>query len=489
MPSSMTPPDKKLFSRRELVTSGVAGFTFLPARVLGRDGPAPSEKLNIAFAGIGTRGSYNLRELDNLQHNVVAVCDVDWRALPGRQYPTAIEIAPKYPKAKRYTDWRVMLQEQEKDIDAVVVATANHTHALIALTAMKMGKHVYCEKPLAHSVQEVRAMMAAEKKYKVITQTGCQGHSSEDCRLVVEWVRDGAIGDVREVHIFQNLAGGRRYEYANVGKLIAEDHAVPPELSWDLWLGPAPFRPFNPTYLPGSWRNWTDFGDGVIGDYCCHSFDPVFWSLDLGLPEKIEARPDTDFDWATNKHVFPNSAAVRWYFPARGNKPAVNIVWHYGTESGAIPLPKGWKAGDKLYSAGGGILYGTKGSIVFGPIYASLPLTASSGEYKPVTWGTPTKIRMFPEELEKEYKQPKKTLPRPFNHWADWVDSVKAKKPAGAGFSYGGPMSETALLGNIAYTQKGKVLTYDAKAGLFVNNDEANKLLKVSYRQGWELPA
>ena len=469
--------------------AGAASFTFLPSRVLGRGGAlAPSEKLNLAFAGIGTRGSFNLRELDTLQHNVVALCDVDWRALTGREYPMAIEIAAKYPKAKRYDDWRIMLQEQDKNIDGVVVATANHTHAVISLTAMKMGKHVYCEKPLAHRVDEVRAMMAAEKKYKVTTQTGCQGHSSEDCRLIVEWIKDGAIGDVREVHVFQNLTSKPKFAYADVPKMVSEEHEVPAELKWDLWIGPAPFRGFNPAYAPGTWRSWVDFGDGIIGDYCCHSFDPIFWALDLGLPEKVEARPDTGYDWATNKQVYPFSAAVRWDFPARLNKPPVSVVWHYGPDSGAIPLPKGWRDNDILPPAGGGIFFGSKGSLVFGPIYASLPLTASTGAYKPVTWGTPTKVRMFPEELESSYKQPKKTLPRPFNHWSDWAESAKANKPAGAGFSYGGPMSETALIGNIAFTQKGKILNYDAKAGRFENNDEANKLLQGSYRNGWALP-
>jgi predicted dehydrogenase len=478
-------------SRREVLAgAAVAGFTFLPSRVLGRAGfAAPSEKLNVAFVGIGTRGSFDLREMANLQHNVVALCDVDWRPLEGREYPTAIEISADYPKAKRYDDWRKMLEEQDKSIDAVVVASTNHTHAVVSLTAMKMGKHVYCEKPLAHSVEEIRAMIAAEKKYKVTTQTGCQGHSSEDCRMVVEWIKDGAIGDVREVHIFQNLKGGKRFDYAELPKIVAEQHPVPEEVKWDLWIGPAPFRNFNPAYTPGTWRSWRDFGDGIIGDYCCHSFDPVFWALDLTLPERIESRPDAPFDPASNNQTWPNSGIVRWDFPARGAKPPVAVIWHYGLDYGHVPLPKGWAARDVLPPAGGGIFFGSQGAIVFGPIYASLPLAASKGDYKPVTWGTPTKIRMFPEELEKSYKVKKPlNLPRPFNHWWDWAESAKAGKPAGAPFSYGGLLSETSSLGNIGFLQPGKVLTYDSKAGLFLNNDEANKALKVSYRQGFTLP-
>jgi predicted dehydrogenase len=478
-------------SRRKLLAgAAAAGFTFLPSRVLGRGGAVPpSEKLNVAFVGIGTRGSFDLREMANLGHNVVAICDVDWRPLKDRQYPTAIEIAANYPNAKRYDDWRIMLQEQDKNIDAVLVATADHSHAVVSLTAMKMGKHVYCEKPLAHSVEEVRAMIAAEKKYKVTTQTGCQGHSSEDCRMLVEWIKDGAIGDVREVHIFQNIGSGRRFTYPDLPKLVAEEHPVPPELKWDLWLGPATARKFNPVYLPSAWRAWQDFGEGVIGDYCCHSFDPVFWALDLTLPEKIESRPDAPFNPAVNDQTWPNSGIVRWDFPARPKMPPVSVVWHYGVDAGHIPLPKGWKSTDVLPPAGGGIFFGSQGAVVFGPIYASLPLTASTGAYKPVTWGTPTKVRMFPEELEKSYKVKKSlNLPRPFNHWWDWAEAAKARKPAGAPFSFGGLLSETALLGVLGFRQPGKVLTYDSKAGLFLNNDEANQRLKTSYREGFALP-
>jgi len=471
-------------------TTGLAGFTFLPASVLGRGGAvAPSEKLNIAFAGIGTRGSFNLRELDNLQQNIVAVCDVDWRQMPDRRYPMAIEIAAKYPKAKRFDDFRVMLEEMDKQIDAVVVATANHTHALISITAMKMGKHVYCEKPLAHSVEEIRAMIAAAKKYNVTTQTGCQGHSSEDCRTVVSMIKDGVIGDVREVHIFQNIGtgAGRGIDYNTINKLMAEDHPIPPELKWDLWLGPGPARKFNPAYVPSTWRSWVDYGDGVVGDYCCHSFDPIFWALDLQYPEKIEADPDTAYDWTTNKQVFPNSADIRWDFPARGTKPSVVVEWHYGRDCRSTPVPKGWPDGEVLPPAGGGVIFGSKGSIVYGPIYASLPLAASSGKYKPVTWGTPYELRVFPNELKTNYK-PSTTLPRPFNHWSDWVEAAKARKQAGAPFSFGGLLSETSCLGNIAFTQKNKILYYDGKAGRFEHNDDANARLKVSYRDGFKIP-
>jgi predicted dehydrogenase len=482
----------KNMSRREMMakSAGVAGFTFLPASVLGLGGAVPpSEKLNIAFVGIGRRGSYNLRELDNLGHNVSVLCDVDWQHYEGQQHPMAFQIVEQYPKARRYDDWRVMLEKEDKNIDAVVVATANHTHASIAIAAMKMRKHVYVEKPLAHSVEEVRAMQAAAKKYGVTTQTGCQGHSSEDCRLIVERVRAGIIGTVKEVHIFQNVtAGGRMYDYEKEPKIVTEKH-VPPDLKWDLWLGPAPYRGFNTEYIPGAWRSWFDFGDGVIGDYCCHSFDPVFWSLGLGLPTKIETRTEPSYNYdAVDRQIFPNSSDVRWDFPARGKTSELAMVWHYGRNAGDIPLPMGWDPKEILPPAGGGIIFGSQGAIVFGPIYASLPLTASSGNYKPVTWGTPYPVKIFPKELEAEYSKVEKTLPRPFNHWADFAESAKANKQAGAPFSYGGPMTETALLGNIGISQPGKIMYYDPEKMCFENNPEADKKLRVSYREGWELP-
>jgi predicted dehydrogenase len=486
----------KQISRRQMITTslGAAGFTILPSRVLGRGSAIPpSEKLNIAFIGIGCRGEISVSELSN--QNIVALCDVDWRPIPNYRHPRACEVIARYPKVKRYDDWRIMLEEQDKNIDAVVVATPDHVHAIASLTAMKMGKHVYTEKPLAYSIDETRALMAAEKKYKVTTQTGNQGHSSEDCRMIVEWVRDGAIGDVRQVHLFLRVgilgvAPGNTglVEYADIPKIISADVPVPEGLDWDLWLGPAPKRKFNPAYLPNAWRRWRDFGTGTLGDYNCHYLDPAFWALDLDMPEKVEANPETTYDPVGNTQTFPNAAEIRWDFPARGKKPPVSVTWHYGNNTGSIPLPMGWKEGDTLPGAGGGIIYGSKGTIVFGPIYASLPRTASTGEYKPVTWGTPQKVKLYPEELDKSYKRPDPTLSRPFSHWMDWVECAKAGKPAGSHFAYGGALSIIGHMGNIACFHRGKILYYDAKKGKFTNSDDANKLFGRPNREGWKMP-
>jgi hypothetical protein len=200
------------------------------------------------------------------------------------------------------------------------------------------------------------------------------------------------------------------------------------------------------------------------------------------------ANPEAGYDPKTNKQTFAAAAEVRWDFPARGTKPPVSVYWHYGANSGNIPKPMGWKEGDTLPSAGGGVLYGSKGSLSFGPVYASQPKSAAEGKYKPVTWGTPGKVQLWPPELEKEYKRPDPTIARPFNHWADWIENAKAGKQAGSPFSYGGLLTQYALMGNLACFEKGKVLDFDVKKGEFKNSPEANKLFRRAYREGWRLP-
>jgi len=494
-------------SRREFVAAGtgLAAFTFLPAHVLGRGGvDPPSERMNLAFVGVGMRGAYDLQELANLNQNVVALCDVDWREnTSGRAGAPprggTLATAQKYPNAKRYDDYRKMLQEQEKNIDGVVIATPDHTHAGIALEAMKMRKHVYVEKNMCRTIEEARRMIAFEKKYKVTGQTGNQGHSTEDCRLVVEWVRDGAIGDVKTVHLFRHETASSpnalpqtklAVTYDNIPKLLAQEFPVPESLHWDLFLGPAKVRPYSPVYHPNRWRAWLDFGTGNPGDFVNHLLDPVSWSLNLGYPTRVEAQPEEGYDWKTNQEVYPWAGVIRWEFPARGKMPPVEVYYHYGLYKEEIPKPPGWKQGaHELNTPGGGIMFGSKGAITFGPVFASKPLEASTSLALKVSWGTPEEVRLWPPELDQEYKRPAPSLPRPYNHYADWVVSAKAGKPSGSSLAYGGIMSEVALLGNAANTEPGKILEYDTKAGRFKNGEEANKMvLKRTYRPGWELP-
>jgi predicted dehydrogenase len=464
-----------MVSRRQMLAgvAAVSGWSAMRAwgipRVL-----SPSDKANIAFIGIGNYGANNLKELAG--ENIVAVCDVDWRTraqLPGRFMP-ASEVAAGYPGAKRFDDWRVMLEEMDKQIDAVVVCTADHVHAKAALTAMKMGKHVYCEKPLAATVQEVRAMMgAAQRLPRQATQTGIVGHASEDVRLIVEWLRAGAIGTVERIDVFQtDWAAGQRYinPYSDIERM--EDQVpVPTEVKWDLFLGPAPSRRYEPMYLPLRWRNWQDFGTGILGDHGPHFLDPVVWALELDLPETIEGDADEAYSEKVAKEMFARVSHVNYRFPAKGTRPAVSLKW-WGYDT--PPSPPGWKKDEPL-PTGGAIVYGTKGVLVYGPVYSSKP-----GEQKQV-W-------LLPEELNREFVRPDKTIQRPLSHWVEWIDAAKQGKQPSCNWAYGGHITELCLLGNIAIAHHGTTLHFDGKAKRFRNSESANAMFARPVRKGWELP-
>ena len=463
-------------SRRRLL-SGAAiacAYNALPSWAGTARKLSPNDKANIAFIGIGNYGAQNLVELAS--QNIVAVCDVDWRTrdqLPGRG-ALASEVATKYPQAKRFDDWRVMLESTDKNIDAVVVCTADHVHAVAALTAMKMGKHVYCEKPLAHSIGEVRAMVAAAQKCpSQATQTGIVGHASEDVRRIVEWVRNGAIGDVEKIEVWQSdWEAGQRYTspYGEVA-LINDKVALPPEVKWDLWLGPAPERPYNPMYLPLRWRNWQDFGTGILGDHGPHFLDPIIWAFDLGYPDQLSAEADPGFDTTSRDQMFARYSHVNYRFPAKAGRPAVQLKW-YGYTSPEIP--KGWKSTDP-FPTGGGIIHGSKGTLVYGPVYSSKP-------------GLPKQVWLLPEELDRQYKRPNPTIARPHSHWLEWIDAARDGKQPSANWQYGGLVTEICLLGNIAIQHAGTTLTFSPQSRTFTNSKSANSMFEHGYRAGWQLP-
>jgi predicted dehydrogenase len=458
--------------------AAAGGFALLPSKTLGFQGAVPpSDKMNLAFVGCGMAGRNQINSLNS--QNIVALCDVDWRESTGGRgfVGTAAALAKQYPGARRYTDWRIMLQEMEKQIDGVVVSTPDHTHIHCVIAAMKMGKHVLCEKPLRHSVHETRAIMAAEKKYpKSITHTVIQGHASEDCRSIVEWVRDGAIGDVREVHVYEYETERQvPLSYYDDIQHVKDETPVPPELTWDLWIGPAPYRNFNPLYHPNKWRYWYDFGTSKLGDHGPHYLDPVYWALNLGYPETIETvKTDPQWDAVTDKNQkYPRFAVVRYDFPARGKMPAVAVFWHHDDQM--PPLSKWWKPEVKA-PTGGGIIIGSKGAISFGPIYSSKP-------------GALQQVKLVPEELDKEYKRPAQTVPRiASSHCMEWVECSKAGKQTSCNFEYGGNVSLISMLGDIAIRNKGMKLHYDAKSGKF-KESEGNRFFQREYRKGWELPA
>ena len=442
----------KRISRRLFFKQGsaaLASISVLPSYVLGLNGATPpSEKLNIAAIGVGGQGGADLGNFTS--ENIVALVDVDSRR--------AAATFEKFPKAKQFQDFRRMFDEAGKDIDAVLVATPDHTHSVAALRAIKMGKHVYCEKPLAHSIYEVRALMKAAHEQNVITQLGNQGHSFDSMRVFREWVEDGTIGTVREVHAMCSSV----YSEMDHLEAVKKGEPVPEGLNWDLWLGPAKFRPYHSAYLPGTWRRWSAFGTGVIGDWTCHVIDPVFWTLDLSAPTTVEAETG-DYDPERHGETFPSSSIVRYEFPARGSRPAVKLTWYDG--EARPPMPPEIKEAEKFPSIGA-LVVGDKGKIIYG----------SHGAGRPTL--------LDPEKMAEVSKEPKR-LARSPGHYKEWVECCKSGKRAGSDFSYGGPLTEIALIGVIAMRCKGKKLQWNSAEMKFTNSSEANRWLKPEFRPGW----
>ncbi len=421
--------------------------------VAGSGETPPNEKLNLAFIGAGGRARANLGGLK--RENVVALCDVD--------LARARDSFAEHPKAKQFRDFRKMLDDVDKQIDAVVVSTPDHTHAVAVMAALARGKHVYCEKPLAHTVAEVRAIRAAAAKAGVVTQLGNQGHSYDHIRTFCEWIWDGAIGDVTEVHALYGKRGSSYTRIDSLGRL-AEEHPVPETLDWDLWLGPVAHRPYHPLYLPGTWRGWTAFGTGSIGDWACHMIDPVFWALDLGAPTRIQAEV-TEYDPKVHKETFPRGAKVRYDFPPRDQRGPVTLFWYEGDVE--RPRPDDLESGQEL-PVPGAFVVGTKGNIRYGSHGAN-------------------GLRIFPEEKMQAYRRPEPTLPRVASHYADWTDAIRTGGKAGSHFDYGGPLTEVALLGAIAMRNPGVALQWDSEAMRFANCEQANEMLRIDYRDGWTL--
>ncbi|MCU0913898.1 MAG: Gfo/Idh/MocA family oxidoreductase [Planctomycetes bacterium] len=431
----------------------VAAFTIVPRHVLGGAGQtAPSAKLNIAGIGVGGMGRSNLSQLES--ENIVALCDVD--------HAYAAGTFQKYPQAKVYTDYREML-DQEKGIDAVMIATPDHTHAVISMAAMRRGKHVYCQKPLTHDVHEARLLAQAARETGVTTQMGIQGHSDEGIRLIREWIEDGAIGEVRAVDAWCSLSYypfGHASWSSQWSRRPQETPPVPATLNWDLWLGPAPERAYHPAYHPRVWRCWWDFGCGMMGDRGAHTLDPVVWALKLGHPTSIEA---TSLD--LNPDIHPLASVVTYQFPARAGLPPVKLTWYEGVRA---PRPPELEDGRRMGHAEGGVLFkGTKGKLV-GGVYGEGP-------------------RLIPESRMQEYKLPAKTLPRVAgSHEQDWVRACKAGKNAGADFEYSGLLTEICLLGNIAKRVDARI-EWDGPNLKVTNLPEANQYVRTPYRDGWTL--
>ena len=443
-------------TRRDILAgaAAVGAFTIVPRHVLGGPGQTPpSEKLNIAGVGIGGMGKNNVEACEG--ENIVALCDVDFNL--------AANVFEKYPKAKKWRDYRQMLEKQ-RDIDAVIVATPDHTHAVVAMAAMKMGKHVYVQKPLTRTVYESRMLTEAARKYKVATQMGNQGHSKEDCRLTKEWIAYGAIGLVREVHCWTN-----RPVWPQGILRPTETRPVPEGLDWDLWLGPAPYRPYHPCYLPFNWRAWLDFGCGALGDMACHVMDSAFWALDLRYPTSVEASCSAMVveggKRKENNETYPRASIVHYTFPARGSMPELKLHWYDG---GILPeRPTELEAGRQMPKSGT-IFVGGKGKIMCGE-YGDSP-------------------RIIPETKMREYERPAKTLKRiQGSHEQNWLDACKSGEVACSNFDYAGPFTETVVMGNFAIRIPGTRLEWDGENMRVTNKEEANRFVNEPYREGWSL--
>jgi len=396
-----------------------------------------NEKLSIAGIGVGGQGAWNI---DNCaSENIVALCDVDDRRA-GKTFQ-------KYPKAKRYRDFRKMLEEMHNQIDAVVVATPDHTHAPPAVMAMRMGKHCYCEKPLAHCVAEVRTMIELAREKKLATQMGTQIHAGANYRRVVELVQSGAIGQVHQVHVWHPVAYGG-------GDRPKETPPVPPELDWDLWLGPAPYRAYHPCYLPGSWRSWWDFGSGGLGDFGCHYMDLPFWALKLRHPTTVEAEGPPVHPERTSPGL-----VVRYEFPARDNLPPVQLTWYDGGKQPPFLKEKNIPAWNAAV-----LFVGSSGMLI--------------ADY--------SKHQLLPEKQYADFKRPAPTIPDSIGHHAEWLRACRTGEPTTCNFDYSGTLTEAVLLGNVSY-RVGKKLRWDPAGMKAVGCPEADVYIRKPYRKGWTL--
>jgi predicted dehydrogenase len=510
---------KEISRRKFLANAAVSGaaISIVPRHVLGRGFTAPSDTLNIAAVGVGGMGRANLINLAS--QNIVALCDVDWayaekgfsrldsdierlrkrveQPAPSQtgESVAAFDLArartrlegmsrlksTHLPKATRYTDYREMLDRQ-KDIDGVMVATPDHMHAPIALAAMELGKHVYVQKPLCWSVEEARKLSRRAKETKVATQMGNQGHSSDDGRTAVEYIWGGAIGEVREVHVWTNrplgywpqgvprpeplkaganaLTWNGRDVNTRIAAALCGEYPIPNGLAWNLFLGAAPENvEYHPIYHPFNWRGWVDWGVGAIGDMGAHLIDHTMWALDLGLPNSIET-VSTPFNGAS----YPSATLTFYNFPARGSMPPVKLTWYDG---GLLPNKPEGMGEEELNRDGGALLIGSKGKLLY-----------DTYGYRP---------RLLPKSLHESFGKPAQKLPRIAGeaHELNWVEAAKGKVEASCPFEYAARLTEVMLLGIVAL-RAGKKIYYDGVKMEITNVPQANEYLKREYRQGWQ---
>lgn len=418
---------------------------------------SPNERLNIASIGAGGMARTNLKACST--ENIVALCDVD--------EVRAAEMFTMFPKSARYRDFRDMFDKEHASIDAVIVATPDHTHATAAIAAMRAGKQVYCQKPLAHSIHEVRVLTQVARETGVQTQMGNQGHSSDEIRQLREAVQAGVLGKVREVYGWSDRpVGGDPWSDFPMMKRPEEQPPLPDTLDWDLWLGPVKKRPYHPIYCPLTWRGFWDFGTGPLGDMGCHILDPAFWALDLGHPATVQATT-TAWEPEVMAETFPRASIVRYEFPARGKMPPVKLTWYDGRLK--PPIPEAIRPGMELGS-NGAILVGDKATAIHGSHGAG-------------------NLTILPNDGEGAIELPPPSIPRVADeaHEQDWIRACKTGHPASSNFDYGGPLTEFVLLGVLAMRMKDRKLEWDGEAMRVTNDAEADALVRPEYHNGWTL--
>ncbi len=474
---------RRQFLKTTGAVSAAVAWQIVPRHVLGAGQTPPSEKLNIASIGVGGQGRGDFGRVALAAHdNMVAVCDVDPRQSNNLMRDRNAEVGQIAQKCKVFTDFRKMLDEI-KDIDAVVIATHDNMHAMTSMEAIRRGKHVYCEKPLTHDIWEARQVAQAARDAKIATQMGNSGQASQEPRRMCELVWSGVIGPVREAHIWTDRpSNGLFNEYWPQGVARPSDKpAVPTGMDWDLWIGGAPMRAYNPAYHPFKWRGWWDFGTGALGDMGCHRFDPVFRALKLGHPTAVQASSTR-----VNDETYPLGSMVTYYFPQRSEEPQANnthirglsgrgaggiampplkLTWYDGGVRPPRPreLPEGDRMGDN-----GIMLVGDKGFILDN--------------------------RVYPESLREQTNSIEHLPSSPGGHFMEWINACKGKLPAaGSNFDWAGPLTEAVLLGNVALRSTIRKLLpehkldWDANAFKFTNLDAANQYLRREYRTGWSL--
>ena len=463
----------------QLTSAGISALTIVPRHVLGGKGfTAPSDKLNIAGIGVGGKGWTNTtRAYNDGSDNMVALCDVDDKM--------AKDARKKWPKAPYYRDFRDMLDKEGDRIDAVTVSSPDHMHAVQALEAMKRGKHVYCEKPLTHDIYEARLLTQAAEKYQVVTQMGNQGSSGDDTRYVESWIQSGLIGEVRKVHVWTN-----RPVWPQGIPTPKEKHTIPKTIDWELWLGTAPKRPFNPLYVPANWRGWVDFGTGALGDMGCHFMDVPFRALKLGYPVSVHCSAAAVwsgfFEEANYTDSYPTATKIHIQFPEREGLPALELVWYDG---GILPdRPDELLPDEKFGEWDGGILFeGSKGKMMAG-LFGTNPTLLPSNKMKDIKKSKPSKplVENGPE-----------------GHQQQWVKACKEGYGAytSSPFSESGPLTETVLMGNLAVLSYNhavktegqrrpsfpgrKKLLWDGKNMKITNFEPANQFVRREYRGKW----